>query len=134
MKVVVDTNVLISGIFFTGPPYEMLKAWRDGLFQIVVSPEILEEYYGVAKRLVERFPSIDPTSILTLITTNSEIIQAPNLSTQVCEDPEDDKFLACALAGNIKLIISGDKHLLKISGYQGISIITPSAFGDQYLV
>lgn len=133
MKVILDTNVLISGVFFSGPPYEILKAWRDGLLQIVLSPEILDEYYRVAKRLVERFPSIDPTPLLTLITANSEIVQAPNLPSQVCEDPDDDKFLACALASNSKVIISGDKHLLKISGYREISVLSPSAFIEQHL-
>jgi predicted nucleic acid-binding protein len=51
----------------------------------------------------------------------------------VCGDPEDDKFLACALAGKSKLIISGYKHLLKISGYQGIKVIKPREFFDDFL-
>ena len=56
------------------------------------------------------------------------------LKEPVCEDPDDDKFLACALASGSKVIISGDKLLLKISGYQGIQVLNPRAFVDQSLV
>ena len=133
MKVVLDTNVLISGIFFTGPTYEILKAWRDGFIQITLSAEIIEEYQKVAKRLVEQFPSVNPTSILNLITANAEIVQVKELPTQVCEDPDDDKFLACALASKSTVIISGDKHLLRISGYQGITVLNPRNFVEKYL-
>ena len=51
MRVVLDTNVFISGIFFTGPPFEILNAWRNEQLQLVVSAEILEEYRRVGERL-----------------------------------------------------------------------------------
>jgi predicted nucleic acid-binding protein len=50
---VLDTNVLISSIFFGGPPFQILKAWRDGRVQLALSPEILEEYYRVSSLLEE---------------------------------------------------------------------------------
>lgn len=65
--------------------------------------------------------------------TNSEKIQAPALPHQVCEDPDDDRFLACALASECKVIISGDKHLLKLLGYRSIVVLTPRMFIEQYL-
>ncbi len=133
MKVVLDTNVLISGIFFSGPPYEILIAWRKGLIQIVLSPEILDEYQEVASRLAEKFPSIELIPILRLIATGSELVHAPKLTSPVCDDPDDDKFLACALASHTKVIISGDRHLLKKSGYRGVLILSPSSFIRQYL-
>lgn len=133
MKVILDTNVLISGIFFSGPPSEILKSWRRGDIQLVLSSEIADEYVKVAEILANDFPGIEINSILTLILTNSEIIQAPALPHQVCEDPDDDKFLACALASECKVIISGDKHLLKLSGYRGIVILTPRMFIERYL-
>ena len=49
MKIVLDTNVLISGIFFTGPPYQILKAWQKGKTSFAVSKEILTEYQRVAR-------------------------------------------------------------------------------------
>ena len=133
MKVVIDTNVLISGIFFSGPPSEILKAWRKGDIQFVLSSDIADEYVKVARILANDFPGIEINSILTLILTNSEIIQAPAMPHQVCEDLDDDKFLACALAGKCPVIISRDKHLLKLSGYQGINILSPRVFVDRYL-
>jgi putative PIN family toxin of toxin-antitoxin system len=133
MKVILDTNVLISGIFFSGPPSEILKAWRKGDVQFVLSSEIADEYVKVAMILANDYPGIEINSILTLILTNSEIIQAPAIPHQVCEDPDDDKFLACALASECKVIISGDKHLLKLSGYRSIEMLTPRIFVEGYL-
>ena len=133
MKVVLDTNVLISGIFFSGPPSEILKSWHEGNIHFVLSSEIIDEYTRVAKTLEDGFPGIEVNQILTLIAANSEIIQAPRLSCQVCEDADDDKFLSCALASGSKTIISGDKHLLRVSGYRGIVVITPRAFVQQHL-
>lgn len=133
MKVVLDTNVLISGIFFSGPPADIIKAWRNGDIQFALSSEIVDEYFKVTKILTERFPTVEISPILTLIVTHSEIIQPLPFSHQVCEDPDDDKFLVCALNSENRTIISGDKHLLKLSGYRGITIITPRTFVEQYL-
>ena len=133
MKIVLDTNVLVSGIFFSGPPFEILKAWQQGELHIAISPEILDEYYRVAEELKDRFASIDAEPILTLIAANSDMVQAPALPSQVCEDPDDDKFLACALACNAECIISGDKHLLNVAVYQAIPIFKPGTFVNMYL-
>ncbi len=133
MKVIVDTNVLISGIFFSGPPFEILKAWRDGSIEIILSSDITNEYVRVARMLADRFPHVNVDQILFLVATYSNMVEAPPLSHQVCEDPDDDKFLSCALAGGCKVIISGDKHLLSASGYQGIAVVTPRVFIQQYL-
>ena len=59
MKVVVDTNVFVSGVFFSGPSYQILDAWRHGKVELVVSPEILDEYYRVAEELSKEFPGTD---------------------------------------------------------------------------
>jgi len=133
MKIVLDTNVFISGVFFTGPPYQILKAWRDGKFEILISKEILEEYKRVGESLSIQFPQVTLTPILKFFAIRAELIDAQPLSVPVCEDPDDDKFFSCAIAGKSKLIISGDKHLLKVSGYQGIKVLKPKEFINQYL-
>ena len=133
MKVVLDTNVFVSGVFFSGPPYEILKAWRDGKVQLAVSPEILNEYQRVGEILAEDHPEINLTPILEYVILNAEIYAAPLLPEAVCEDPDDDKFLACALASDSTVIISGDKHLLKLSGVRKIEILKPREFVDKYL-
>jgi putative PIN family toxin of toxin-antitoxin system len=124
--------VFISGVFFTGPPYQILRAWRDGKVQLVISQEILEEYQRVGKTLAQQFPGIDVGPILELLTIKAELVVAPGLPELVCDDPYDDKFLACALASKAKLLVSGDKHLLRVSGYRRIVIVRPRKFIDEY--
>lgn len=133
MKVTIDTNVFISGIFFTGPPYQILQAWRKNIIKIVISPAILEEYQRVSEGLIEKFPNIDLIPIFNMILSRSKMVSIKKLSHQICDDPDDDKFIACALVSNTKLIVSGDKHLLKISGFEGIRVVKPKVFVDKYL-
>ncbi len=133
MRIILDTNVLISGVFFAGPPYQILEAWRDGKVKLNVSPEILEEYQRVGEELSGDFPSINIQPILDLLTIRAEIVSAPSLSEPVCKDPDDDKFLACAISCKCQWIISGDKQLLAVSGFRGITVIKPRKFLDEYL-
>lgn len=133
MKVVLDTNVFISGVFFTGPPYQILKAWRDSRIQIVVSPPIFEEYQRVGETLASQFPEVDLQPIFELLTLHAEVVPADMLPEPICRDPDDDKFLACALTSGVRYIISGDKHLLKASGYKGLEVVSPRRFVDDYL-
>ena len=133
MKVVVDTNVLISGVFFGGMPSRVLEAWRDGKIDLVVSPGILEEYRRVGNRLEAQFADVSLAPFIALLVMNAEIIEPPDLSDQVSRDQDDDKFIACALAGSCQFIISGDRHLLEVSGYQGVKVVTPREFLESVL-
>ena len=133
MKVVLDTNVFISGVFFSGPPYQILEAWRDGKIQLVLSESILEEYLRVAEVLSKRFPQIQLGPVLDLLMVEAEFTSAFELPKPVCEDPDDDKFIECAIAGKAEAIISGDKHLLKASGYHDIEVMTPRRFVDRFI-
>lgn len=119
LKVVMDTNVLVSGIFFSGVPYQVLRAWQSGEFELVVSQEILEEYKRVGE--TDR-PAIDWKPVYEFILKHAKVYKPVKLQEPVCEDPDDDKFFSCALAGGCEVIIRGDKHLLKVSGYQGIEV------------
>jgi putative PIN family toxin of toxin-antitoxin system len=133
MKIVLDTNVLVSGIFFSGPPADILRAWSRGKFRLVLSPEILDEYTRVSTELADKFPDIDIRRILDLVVVRSEVCSPAALPQQVCEDRHDDKFFAAALDRRAKIIISGDKHLLRVSGYQSVSVLTPRQFLAQHL-
>jgi len=133
VKLIIDTNVLVSGIFFSGPPYSILNAWRDEKISLIVSPEILEEYQRTGEKLSNKFPGIDLEHWIALIMLKAAIIDAPSLSESVCDDQDDDKFFALAIASNTKIITSGDKHLLDVSGYYGISVLKPREFVDKYL-
>ena len=133
MKVVLDTNVLVSGIFYSGPPAVILRAWKRGKISLVTSPKILDEYKRVVEELAIQFPGVEIQPILELIVVYSEVCSPPPLAEPVCEDPSDDKFFSAALEAGAKIIVSGDKHLLKVSGYQGLSVLTPRQFVSSYL-
>jgi putative PIN family toxin of toxin-antitoxin system len=133
MKVVLDTNVLISGIFFHGPPYQILKAWQEKKLTIVITQDILSEYQRVSNELSKEFPSIQINQLLDLITTHAEVVHTKGIKIQICKDPDDNKFVECALASKSRIIVSGDRHLLEISGYKGITVISPRNFVDEHL-
>ena len=119
MRVVLDTNILVSGIFFGGPPFRILQAWRDGKVRLAVTESILEEYGRVGERLGRQFPGIDVIPFMQLLAVSADLY--------------DDKFIACALASGSRIIVSGDKGLLIVSGYRGIQVLSPRAFVDQFL-
>ncbi len=133
MKVVLDTNVFLSGIFFGGLPYEILRAWRDRRLRLVDSADILDEYRRTGEKLARQFEGVDLDPLLALVVTEGKLFVSPALLEAVCDDPEDDKFFACAIASKCKVIISGDKHLLKATGYHGIEVLKPRAFAESYL-
>jgi len=133
MRVVVDTNVVVSGVFFGGMPSRVLEAWRDGKFDLVVSPEISDEYRRVGEKLAARFAGVSLAPFLALLVMTAEIFEPPELPEQVSRDRDDDKFIACAVAGGCQFIISGDRDLLEISGYQGVKVVAPREFLDTIL-
>ena len=133
MRVILDTNVFVSGVFFSGPSFRILEAWRDGRLHIVISQEILDEYRRVGETLAKQFPAVNIHPILELVTVKAEMFQAQELAGSICDDPDDDKFLACALASKTYVIVSGDKHLLKVSDWKGIRVLRPREFINEYL-
>lgn len=133
MRVVLDTNVLISGIYFGGQPGKILQAWRSHQIQIVFSPGILEEYLVVAERLAMRYAGVEYERILNMIVQNAELIHVGDLSESVCDDADDDKFLACAVASGANIVVSGDQALFKTSGYRGVTVVTPKVFVSEHL-
>jgi len=133
MKVVLDTNVLISGIFFSGTPSRILVAWADGQFELLVSVEILSEYHRVADRLRSQFPMVELKPVLDLVTRETRIVEPTPVPMSACDDPDDVKFLACAIAGRADCVVSGDRALLRASGFQRIEVLTPREFMRRHL-
>lgn len=136
MRVVLDTNVLVSGVFFGGVPGRILSAWVAGKMFLVLSPAILAEYRRVGHELGIQYPDLNSTfePILALIAMNAVIVDAPPLAESVSDDPADDMFLAAALASHTRLIVSGDTDLLRVSGWRGIVVLTPRQCLDQHLI
>jgi len=135
VRVVLDTNVVVSGVFFGGTPGRVLAAWAAGAFALVLSPAILDEYRRVGHDLGQRHPELSAAfePVLTLIAMNAMIVDAPGLAGPVSADPDDDKFLAVALAAQAPVIVSGDRDLLEVSGWRDITVLSPRQFFDLHL-
>lgn len=128
IKAVLDTNVLISGIFWKGAPFEILKAWQERCFRLAISLPILDEYRRVLEEMTRKRPPVVLGSILGLIELHSEMVDPVRFAKTVCSDPHDDKFLEAAVAAGADYIASGDAALLSLKNYQRIQIVRPAQF------
>lgn len=136
MKIIIDNNVFISGIFWKGAPNEIIKLAEEEKLEISATLEIIDELFGVLKRnkfekLFEE-AAIEPEYIFKKIFELVKIYSCKTIMRIIKEDPSDDKFLTCALAVKADFIISGDKHLLKLKSFQNIPILTPREFMNRF--
>jgi len=127
MRVVLDTNIFISGIFWKGNPNKIVSEWRNGKFTLVSSMELVKELINTLKDFKIALPEEIIKEWIDLIIMNSELVIIKN-ELKAVEDPDDDKFIETALAGSADFIITQDKHLLKIKEYNNIKILTPTEF------
>ncbi len=130
LRVVIDTNIFISS-FFGGAPREIIDLWKTGQITICLTQEIVEEYIKVLNRLGLKDKS-EITNLTKLFAEGFNSIfttKTPNLNI-IKDDPDDNKFLECAVALESKIIISGDKHLKDIKRYINIEIMSPREFLD----
>ena len=127
IKAVLDTNILISSLFWKGAPYEIVQKGIGGAFIIVLSPEIIRETEDKLKNKF-KFSVENTNAFLEVVALNSFIVE-PMIKLRVVKtDSTDNKIIECAVAGNVDYIVSGDKHLLNIKKHEQINIITPSKF------
>lgn len=132
-RVVLDTNVWISGIFFRkGAPARLLDSWIDGRFQIIITASILSELAGQLRKKTERFGASPKLADqwLGYIDVYAEFVLAQNLAAGVCRDPKDDQFLDAVVSGAAACLVTGDKDLLVLQSFQNIPIITPREFAN----
>lgn len=128
VEAVLDTNVLVSSALSNGKPFEILSLAEDGEYISVTSPAIVGELRDVLKR--DRLPfdddQVDELSVKVL--SISRVID-PEITVEVVEDdPDDNKIVECALAGDVDYIVSGDSHLLDLEQHQGIEVLSPNEF------
>jgi len=133
IKIVIDTNVFISGFLWKGNPAEIFDLARRGEIKICVSEEIIEELARVLgyPKFRSRLRSIEKTSeqIIEEFLEIVKLYPSEKLPQPVIiEDPPDDKFLACAVSCQALFIVSGDKHLLQLKEFQDILIVSPKEF------
>ena len=127
MRVVLDANVVVSGIFWSGPPHQILRRWLQGEETLLVSAPILAEYREVLDRMAGSSGNAIFTKWNRLLTEISEMVEPQRLSG-ICRDPDDDKYLEAAVGGKAQAIVSGDKDLLAVKKVHAIPILSPKAF------
>ena len=130
-SVVIDTNVIVSALLFGGKPGELIRFWKTGQIQPLISKEITEEYLRVLA-----YPKFNLSEKEIGFLFNHEIlpyfkavrIKPGRWKTAIEDDPSDDMFIRCAVSGMCKIIISGDRHLLDLKTYDKIRILSVSLF------
>jgi putative PIN family toxin of toxin-antitoxin system len=129
LKVVIDTNVVISGLLFGGTPGKLIPLWQKRAIRPMASKQIIDEYLQVLTYPRFKLDEAEINFILYReILPYFDITEAPSKKRVIAEDPADDKFIHCALSGKATHIISGDKHLLALKDYHDIKILSPSEF------
>jgi putative PIN family toxin of toxin-antitoxin system len=130
MRVVADTNIVVSGLLWRGLPRRVLDAARDGIIELSTSAVLLEELEDVLSR--ERFaPRLEAAKVtaheLVLgYAALATVVEAVSIEPVILADPDDDAVLACALAAQCEVITSGDSHLLDLQQYKEVRILTAS--------
>ena len=130
MRAVIDTNVLIAGLLWHGPPHALLTLVRDGVVGLVSSPTLLAELTHVLGRpkfdVVLQRSNTSRDRLLAEVRQLAEVIDPPPLLEPVCRDPDDDEVLALALAARVELIVSGDADLLMMRSFERMPILDPA--------
>ncbi|MDP4012447.1 MAG: putative toxin-antitoxin system toxin component, PIN family [Candidatus Nanoarchaeia archaeon] len=130
MRVVLDTNVFISGIFWDGNYCsQIIDAWRAGKIMLVSSLEIIEEFLETLRDFKIEMPEEIIREWQNTIIENSVIVVPTEKLDIVKNDPKDNKFFEAAVAGKAQYIVSQDKkHVLNIPEFKGIKTIHPEKF------
>jgi uncharacterized protein len=126
-KVVLDTNIIISSAL-GGALVFVLEKWDEGKFTVIVTTDIVSEYFEVLNRPKFGLKQETIDRIIHYIYQFSEFVVPEEQIHFIEADPKDDKFLEAANAGKVDLIVSGDKHLLAIKQFRSIPIISGSEF------
>lgn len=129
-QAVLDTNTWVSGLGWGGAPGEVVEAALAGRFEIVTSPALLDELRRVLTypKLAAAFSDAD--EIVELIAQASHVVR-PALTRDLVRDPDDNRVLEAAIAGNADFIVTGDADLLDLQVVEGIRIVTPADFTDE---
>ena len=127
MRIVIDTNVIASAVFFGGKPYQLFHYIMEGRVVVVASKEIVDEYEEIVLRLKRKYPEIKTKIPLPELLARFELIRVSS-DIRVSRDPDDDKFISCAVDGKCLYIVSGDDDLLTIGNFRDIEILTVADF------
>jgi len=137
MEVVLDTNILISGVLWKGIPFQLLQWAENRKLAIYTSHQILEEvhrvlHYPKFRKYMDNI-GLSPNDLFTKIISLCTTIRVMHTVKGVCVDADDEKFLSCAMSANVNVLVSGDKHLLDLEKYLFIQILTAKSFYENNL-
>jgi putative PIN family toxin of toxin-antitoxin system len=132
MRVVIDTNVFVSS-FFGGNPRKIIDLWIQGRLTLCLSREIVDEYISVLQRIglddekeLKEIISLFSKGFHSLYTANT-----PELNI-IRNDPDDNKFIECAVALDAGVVVSGDKAIQDVVDYMGIKCLSPKSFLETF--
>ena len=128
LRVVLDTNVLISAILFGSKPRRILEKAIRGEIRLYLSEPMLEELKGVLQRSKFDYSPEMIQIILTELTGVADLVNPSKTINIVPEDPEDNRILECAVAAKADYVITGDSHLLKLNKYLNIDVLNAATF------
>jgi uncharacterized protein len=132
IRVVLDTNVVISALLWNGVARQVIYMAESNQISVYTSLVLLEELEEKLNhpKFAKKFSQtqISPSELMTAYKVFVTVIVAPPLSKPVCDDPDDDTVLACAIASNAQVIVSGDKDLLRLNSFEKIPIMQVGAF------
>jgi uncharacterized protein len=127
MRVVADTNIIVSGLLWHGNPRAVLEAARDGIIDLYTSAVLLEELEDVLMR--ERFAArlraagVDAHELVLGYAALARGVEPAEIAPVVYADPDDDAVIACAISSRSEVIVSGDSHLLDLKKHENIRIV-----------
>ena len=132
MKILIDTNIIISGLFFHGLPNKLLKEIDFEKFKVCVNKEIVTEYKEqIQKKILNPKYILNEELFEKFFKDLHKVEKVSDL--KVCRDVKDDKFINCAIDAKAIYIVSGDNDLLTIKNFAGIEIVTAREFYEKYL-
>ncbi len=132
-KVVIDTNVFISGFGWDGKPEEILALLKERHIINYISTEIFDELRRVVSYPKLKFKESLQIKILEFAFFYSEFVEPKENISFITDDPEDNKFLECAIGADTKFIISGDPHLLNLQRFRNIEVVDVNEFLHKFL-
>ena len=132
MKILIDTNILISGLYFHGLPKKLLSEIDFEKFNLCVNEEIINEYTEKIDKKFSKSKYILDKDLRQKIFSSFKNFEIKS-DLKICRDPDDDKFINCAIDAEAIYIVSGDNDLLTIKNFAGIEIVTAREFYEKYL-
>lgn len=130
MRVVLDTNVLVSAVVFGGPPGEIVALAAARQLQLVLSPPLISELRRVLREKVE-FSDDALYLTETLLRRAGIVVEPDGTLAIVAEDPDDNRVLETAAEGDADVIVSGDRHLLALKAFRDIPVLPPRQLRDR---